>query len=131
MTIVGDDIKDLLEGESSLGLTYLGNMFVGHEPPEPDNTVTIYDISGSPPQTTFQKGENYFYDSIQIRIRNNNYKEAGELAHDIVNFLHRRAHFTINGVYYSAIDCSIPPAFLDRDENGRARWVVSFDIQRR
>lgn len=40
------DIKDMLEAESSLGLTFTSDLFVGHEPNTPDETVTIFDTPG-------------------------------------------------------------------------------------
>lgn len=131
MNTVSQDIAELLESDGSLNLTIGDNLFIGKEPPEPANTVTIYDDSGSPPQKTYKRGEDYYYPSIQLRIRHSQYLKAGELAFDIAKALHRRAHEAINGTYYSAIDCSISPAFFDYDEKDRARWVVSFNVQRR
>lgn len=131
MNASSEDIKDMLEAESSLGLTFATDLFIGKEPAEPDDCVTIFDTPGSPPQLTFNKTEKYQYPSIQIRVRNNAYMTGWNLANDIKDALHGRAHETWNATYYSVIICSSELALLDWDEHGRARFIVNFNIQRR
>jgi len=125
------DVKDMLEAESALGLVFGTNLFIGSEPTNPKNTTTIFDTSGYPPQLTLTKGENYYYPSIQIRIRNTSYATGWSLIHDIMESLHGRSQETWNSTLYSVIRCSISPAFLDRDDNGLYRFVCTFDLQRR
>jgi len=125
------DIKDMLESESSLGLTFASNLFIGREPTSPDNCVTIFDTPGGAPQQTYVQGEDYYYPSVQIRVRNNDYLTGWDLINDIKMLLHNKSQETWNGTLYSAIACSIEPALLDWDENGRARFVTTFDIQRK
>jgi len=125
------DIKDMLESESSLALTFASNLFIGREPTSPDDCVTIFDTPGGPPQQTYKQGEDYFYPSIQIRVRNNNYVIGWELINNIKILLHNKSQEIWSGTLYSAIACSMEPALLDWDENGRARFVISFDLQRR
>lgn len=125
------DIKDLIEAESSLALTFATDVFVGSEPASPENCVTIFDTPGFPPQLTFKKGENYFYPSIQIRVRNKIYIGGWALINEIKEFLHGRGPETINGTLYTAMICSGEPALLDWDDNERARFVVNFELQRR
>lgn len=125
------DIADILEAESSLGLVFATNLFVGEEPAVPDNCVTIFDTPGFAPQLTFVKGENYYYPSIQLRIRNNSYVTGWQLINDIKVLLHGMGQFTVDDTHYSLIRCSIEPAFLDWDMNRRARFVATFDVQRR
>ncbi len=126
-----EDIKDMLDGESSLGLTFGTNLFIGMEPVRPNNTVTIYDTAGFGPQLTMDRTEKYEYSSIQIRVRNISYTVGWNLINDIKDALHGRAHETWNATYYSVIHCSSDIAFLDWDNNQRARFVVNFEIQRR
>ena len=125
------DLKDMLEAESSLGLTFATDLFVGWEPGKPDNTVTLYDTPGGPPQQTYTKGEDYYYPSVQVRVRNNSYTEGYRIINEIKVALHNRAQETWNGTLYSAIACAQEPALLNWDEHGRAIFVTTIDIQRR
>ena len=131
MNSVSDDIMSILEAESSLGLTFGTDLFIGHEPSTPNNTVTIYDTGGQSPQLTFNRDEKYEYPSIQIRVRNVSYPDAWEIINDIKDVLHGRAHETWGGSYYSLIRCFSDVGFLDWDNNKRARFVVNFGVQRR
>ena len=106
------DIKDILEAESSLGLTFATNLFVGYEPPTPDECVTIFDTPG-------------------FRVRSNSYTDGWDLIQDITTVLHGLSQETWNATLYSVIKCSSGPAMLDWDNNNRPRFIVNFDIQRR
>lgn len=130
MNIPSIDIKDIIVAESSLALTFATDLFIGQEPAEPDNCVTIFDTPGFPPQLTYKKGEDYFYPSIQIRVRSQNYTTGWNLINDIKEFLHARSHETINATVYEVMICSIEPALLDWDDNERARFVTTFNLQR-
>lgn len=125
------DIKDILKEISSLGLTFATDLFVGKEPSSPDNCVTIFDTPGGAPQLTLNKTEKYFYQSIQIRVRNNSYLQAFSLAEQIEEELQGLAHETVNGTYYSLIQTMGSPFLLDWDKNNRVRVVINFNIQRR
>ena len=126
------DVRDMLEAESSLGLVFADDLFIGREPATPDNCVTIFDTPGFPPQLTLDEDCNdYYYPSIQIRVRNNSYVDGWNLIHDIMVALHSRAHETWNGTLYTIIYCSSGPALLDWDDNNRARFIVNFNLQRR
>jgi hypothetical protein len=128
------DIKDLLEAESGLDLTFAENLFIGMEPPEPDNSVTIFDTPGFPPQLTLDSGQadvpGYFYPSIQIRVRNRNYLDGYHLARNLAVLLHGRGPETWNGTVYTSMVCTGEPALLDWDTNGRSRFVINFNLQR-
>ena len=125
------DIKDVLKDISSLGLTFAVDLFVGKEPSSPDDCVTIFDTPGGIPQLTFDKTEKYYYQSIQIRIRNNSYVEGNTLAYQIEEELQGMAHVTVNSTYYSLIQSMGSPCLLDWDKNNRARIIINFNIQRR
>ena len=131
MNSSAEDIKDMLVDESSLGLTFATNLFVGREPSSPDDCVTIFETPGFPPQLTLKQGEDYYYPSVQIRVRNNNYQTGWTLAHNIMVSLHGRGHETWNETLYTVIRCSNGPALLDWDENSRARFIINFNMQRR
>jgi hypothetical protein len=132
MNPASEDIKDILEAESSLGLALGTDLFIGKEPADPNNCVTIFDTPGLPPQLTLAgKGEDYFYPSIQVRVRNTNYLTAYSLADSIRDVLHGLAHETWNGTLYILIQCTQGPALLDWDENNRCRFIINFNVQRR
>ena len=84
------DIKDMVDGESSLGLTFGTNLFTGIELSTPDDAVTIFDTPGSPPQLALDDSE-YNYPSVQIRVRNNSYLTGWTLINDIKALLHGKS----------------------------------------
>ena len=131
MNSASDDVKDMLEGESSLGLVFADDLFIGMEPAKPDNCVTIFDTPGPPPVLTLEGNGNYYYSSIQIRVRNRSYPTGYALLQQIVQTLHGRGPEDWNGTTYCAISCQGEPALLDWDDNGRARFFVNFYLQRR
>jgi len=128
------DIKDILESESSLGLIYATNLFIGKEPATPKNTVTIFDTPGFPDElllTGSEKGGSYQYPAVQIRVRSTKYIDGYNLIENIKSVLHGRANETWGGSLYSVIKCSSGPALLDWDDNSNARFICNFDLQRR
>ena len=124
------DIKAILEYESSIGLVFGTNLFIGREPAKPDNCVTIYDTPSYGPDLTMDK-QSYERPSIQIRVRNENYVAGWTMIQHIMDHLHGRAQETWNGTLYSLIACSGGPALLDWDENNRVRFILNLNLQRR
>ena len=132
MNSAAQDIKDMLEGESSLGLVFATNLFVGREPTSPDNTVTIFETSSQPPQLTLEgEGATLNYSSVQIRVRNRSYQTGWDMVDSIQDKLHGRAGETWNSTLYNSIYCSSGPAFMDWDDNDRIRFIINFNIVRR
>jgi len=130
MNLTSTDIKDMLLADSSLGLVFGDNLNIGQEPETPDNCVTIFDTTGRPPQLTLDGINDYYYPSVQIRVRNNSYLTGATLAHNIMVYLHGREHETWNSTLYTLIQCMGEPFLLDWSNN-KARFVINFDIQRR
>ena len=130
MNAVSEDIVAMLE-VSSVGYQLGVDLFVGREPTTPDNTVTIFDTPGGGASTQIEPTEIYYRDSVQLRIRNNDYRMAMSNAYELIDALHNKAHEIWNDTYYSLIRCSLGPHVLDFDENNRPRIVITFDIQRR
>jgi hypothetical protein len=122
------DIRDLLV--TALGLVKGTTIFLGVEPANPDNTVTVFDTPGLPPDLTLDRDEKYGRPSIQVRVRNNNYQTGWALANNIKDALHGRANETLGGTYYSLISATDEPAMLDYDRNGRPRFIINFNLQR-
>jgi hypothetical protein len=131
MQVISEDIKDMLEAESSLGLTFAINLFIGKEPEKPDDTVTIFDTMGFPDDLTFDATEIYERPSIQIRVRSNDYMTGMTLAQDIKASLHGRGNETWNGTLYTVIRSVGGPALMDWDGSDRARFIINFNLQRR
>jgi len=126
------DIADMLVSDSALGLEIGVDLFVGKEPARPQNCVTIRDTYGMPPQLTMEgQGMGYEYPSVQILVRNQDYRTAETLIHDIMLSLHGRANETWNDTLYTVIYCANGPALLTWDDNELAKFVVNFNLQRR
>lgn len=124
------DIKDMLVAEG-LGLTFGTDLFIGREPESPNNCTTIFDTPGFAPEKYYTNEYRYFYPAVQVRVRNVDYLDGWDLINDIKLLLHNRGQETWNGTLYSLVMCSIEPALLNWDSNNRARFVTTFDIQRR
>src|SRR4030043_2162861 len=114
MNATSVDIADMLEEESSLGLTLGigGNLFVGREPHTPVNSVTIFDTSGYPPLMTLDT-QGFYRPSVQIRVRNTDYVTGYNLIWAIMAFLHGKGQEAVNGTLYSSIKCLNDPGLLD------------------
>jgi len=125
-----EDIKDMLVAVSALGLTFATNLFIGKEEKTPRNCVTIFDTPGYAPDLGLTS-QGYERPSVQIRVRNANYTTGWNLIEEIKTSLHGRAQETWNDTLYSVIYCSSGPAHLDWDDNGNARFIINFNLQRR
>ena len=77
------------------------------------------------------QGENYHYETIQIRVRNHSYQDGWTMSNDIMVALHGLHNQTVNGSLYTVIYCDGSPTLLDWDENGNARFIINFNLQRR
>jgi hypothetical protein len=130
MNSPAEDVKDMIELESALGLTFQDNLFVAREPDPPKNCVTIFDTPGESPLTTLYKGEDLFRPSIQVRVRNTSYQDGWDLINSIERLLHCRGPEVWGDSYYSSILCTTPTFHLDWQGNC-ARFVANFKIQRR
>lgn len=125
------DIAEYLKDE--LGYTPGTDLFISGQPITPTNIITIFDTSGSPPDTNISKESN-LRDSIQIIVRNNSYVTAFENAFTIMNKLHATANITINGIYYLSIWLANGPNVLiggTEKEKDRTLLSMNFNIIRK
>jgi len=122
------DIKDLLDGESSLGLTFGTDLFVSEMPPIPDLCVCVYDTGGEPPNPDYD----YMKPTIQVRIRGDKgeYRAAYDLALSIQNFLNGMHNEEVNGTRYIGIWAEGDVFFIGYDENHRPELTVNFRLHR-
>lgn len=122
------DIKDYLL-TTEIDLTFATNLFIGMEPKKPNDCVTIFDTPGFGRDKFYDPTLQYHRPSIQVRVRNKSYTVGWGIINDITEILHNQ-RMVINGMYYSAMFCSMEPSLLDFDENERPRFVATFDLQR-
>ena len=131
MNAPSEDVKDMLVAQSALGLTFATDLFIGMEPAKPDACVTIFDSYGYAPDLILDGKTSYERPSIQIRVCDKRYITGMNLAKEIKDVLHGTENETWNGTLYTVIRCTSGPALLDRDENGRFRFIINFNLQRR
>lgn len=130
MQSAADDVHEILEAESSLGLSLGVNLFIGRELDQPDDCVILFDTPGMAPELTLGNDVGFYRPAIQVRVRNKSYINGYSLIFDIMKLLHGRGPETWNGMVYSAIVCVGDPMLLDWDPKGRARFICSFSLLR-
>ena len=131
MNPVSEDIKDMLEDDTSLGLTFGTDLHIAKEPSTPDNVVTIYDTPSYPPDITLDNSNVYYRSSFQVRVRHLEQDTGMALARNIMESLHARAQETWNGTLYTVIRATGEPAPLGWSEKDRIIIIVNFNCQRR
>ena len=134
MNSVVEDISNMLLAESSMNLTLGGNLHLYREPAFPNETVSVFDTPGMPPEEVLSANEDsspYERPSIQIRIKTSKPKEGFELAYKINALLHGRAQEIWGDYFYSIIYSINSPTMLDWGANNETRIVLNFNIQRR
>lgn len=131
MNFATEDIKDMLENDSSLGLSFGSNLWIGRTPKSADNSVTLFDYEGWAPEPTLDIGEFFYNSSVQIQVRNRDYVAGLTLARNIMDHLHLRAQEVWNGTLYTYIQAAGEPAFLSWDENGNVIFIINLNIKRR
>lgn len=134
MNSVVEDIKDMLEAESSLGLVFATNLFLYREPATPNNVVTIFETPGMPIDlllTSNMDTKHYERPSVNIRIRNSSAEDGFLLSYQIINELQAKSNETWGDYLYSVIYSINNPFTLDWDENNRIHISLNFNIQRR
>ena len=131
MNAPSEDIKDMLVANSDLGLVFGTNLFIGFEPAKPDSCVTLFDVPGFSPELVLSGQSTYEYPSLSVRVSSKDQKVGYALAQKIKDALHGVGPETWNSTLYTVIYCTSGPALLDRDENGRFRFIINFNTQRR
>jgi hypothetical protein len=128
--LTSEHIKEVLADESSLGLTFASNLFIGRMPTKPNECVTIYDTGSTPEFKLENDGENYEYVSVAIRIRDNEYLDAWNLGNDIIDLLDGHTFTAVDGTEYVRIKPVTGPLFIGRDENRRPLLSINIAAQR-
>lgn len=123
-----EDIKDILEGESALALTFTEDLFIGQMPETPDNCVCIYDTGGYPGESDYV----YQRPTLQVKVRGDRgaYKLAHQLCQNIRDVLHALHNVTLNGARYIGIWQESDVMSLGPDELHRPMFTINFRIHR-
>ncbi len=101
MNAPSEDIKDILDGDSALGLTFKTDLFVEEQIDKPNATITVRDSGGPQPQYHMPV-DTIFKPTVQIMARGTagGYLVAHELLQDIRATLEALSNYTINGARY-------------------------------
>lgn len=128
MNSIVDDMRTLIDGTN--GLVFGTNLYIGKEPAEPDNSVTLFDTNPSMSQLDLSGSSKYEDGSFQIRVRNVQYVQAYTLAYSLMTTLHGISNQIINTTHYNLILAITIPTVLDYDAKNRVRVIINFKIQR-
>lgn len=126
-----EDIKDMLEADSSLALEYKTNLFIALQPESPDYCVTVTDSGGfgGSLQYVLQRP------SVQVRIRGEKFKYLNTYnkLSVIKNYLTSQSvgfGVTWNGTRYISIVELGDILFIGYDSNNRPLLSCNFVIER-
>jgi len=124
------DLLDLLDnaGVGTPGASSGWGLFIGEEPAEPDQAITLYDTSGGEPNAKWLLDEPH----VQCRIRGarHDYPGAHSKAQEVMDTLLGLPQQTQGGTVYVGIWALNSPFFLESDDNRRAIFTVNFRIVR-
>ncbi len=124
------------KGIGSLGLGTTGpgagvGIFVGEEPPDPNESITLYAYGGGDDDTL--QGAPLDYNRIQVRCRARTYQQAWDIAESVEKVLDRLTVSIPDGeqvAEYIRILRLAPIAELGKDEKHRQLMVQNFQILR-
>ncbi len=141
MNPVTEDVKDKLVAES-LGVFALTNdsdfgIFIGLEPPLPNQCITLYDSGAAPPGYSLDEVPPMNSDTFQVRVRAPTYLLSNKRLLKIDKFLAQIARFDTTGpdsadptVHYETILRISGPFYLLKDGDDRHIWVANFMAKR-
>lgn len=118
------DIKDLLV-QAGVGV-FSTDLFIGREPAQPSNCITVYDTGGGAQNPRFAIDEA----NIQVRARNIGYTDGYGKLEQVKKALEGLPQTTVNNATYIGIWASTNIAFLKYDEQERAMFSINFRVQR-
>jgi hypothetical protein len=123
-----EDIKDILDDASSLGLTFATDLFVSEMPISPDACVAIYDTGGEPAEPDYV----YERPTVQVKVRGarGRYRDAHILAQTIRDLLNGMHNEELNGARYIAIWIETDVIFIGYDESHRPQFTLNLRIHR-
>ena len=129
MNSPAQDIRIILEADSSLGLVFGTDLFIGLMPDSPDACASIADSGGFPASPG-----PYYYPTAQVLVRGivGSYAATSAVAADVVAALHEYTGQPDSSSYfYAGIWSMYDPIFIGVDEKNRPLFSMNFRIQRR
>lgn len=147
MNPVSKDVSDKLvdDGIGTFAGTSGWSINISSEPTEesaPDTCITIYDTGGPRPFTVQNRViQPVRMDTVQIRVRSNNYLTGWDKMEEIVDAVIGWGRFTVDvdssdesselpTLYYGIFQTS-DVLWLEKDEKGRNIFVVNFQAKRK
>ena len=128
MNAITVDIKSILVkkgiGEFGSIKESVWGIFIGKEPDNPTNTITLYITPGTV-EKQFNNDRHFYHSAFQIRVRASDYKKAYEKANKCISALDRFGNTTIDDMTYNNILMDDEPIPLPRDSQGRILFVVN------
>lgn len=118
--------KDIKHRLVNLTIVGAAICFIGEEPAEPNNCVTIYDTGGSDPFANIGLKS----PTVQVRVRNTDYAAGYALQESIQNALITTETFELNNARYIGVWGQGDIIFIGRDENNRAIFTANYRIER-
>jgi hypothetical protein len=133
MNAVSEQIRGLIEDDSSLGLVFNTNLFIGKKIDVAESPiVVIYDTAGVKPTTDLAQMAEYRYDSAQILVNASTYTSAQKKAEELFQFLRNQIHVLDpedSGVELT-IQINQSPFLLEYDERNRVSFIFNINIER-
>lgn len=125
-----EDLKDLLvsAGAGTFAATSGWGIYLGSEPTEPHQVLTLYDTSGGEPNPKFLLDQPH----VQVRVRGNPNDQPGTYtkAREVLDTLLGLPRQSVNGTVYVGIWALNDPFLLEYDDNRRPVYTVNFRMWR-
>lgn len=98
------------------------SMFIGFEPPSPNNCITVYPYGGEAPEPNSKLKHN---GKVQVRVRGTSFPLAYDTCQYIINQVHYNTSVlaSTNGIMLAM---ESQPIFLTRDSENRSIFVCNF-----
>ena len=137
MNSVSDDFKDLLVagGAGKFGATEGWSIAIGHQPDEPDECITVYEVPGRVTEETFDGMNEIEELPVQVRVRATSFQRAFEKSKQVREILNRNStniESIPNDTCYLSISIATPSYPLGgRDSQNRFTRIQTFNAHRK
>ena len=124
---ITEDVRDILDaaniivwqgGSSSGGWP----LFIGSEPADPNDCVTLYDIPGEPPNPKWLLD----FPRFMVRVRSDNYVAGFNKCEEIKDALLGLPSQTIGDIRYDGVWVVVDTHFLLADARSRSVFISTF-----
>ena len=128
MNPVSEDIKDILEAQSSPALTFGTDLFVSRLPDEPDEAVALVDTGSTGESLLTVDGTEVEARTFQVLVRGgrNDYGGAAYLAESVRSALQGLSNFVVNGTTYLGVFVVGDLMSLGYDDSDRPTLSINF-----